>query len=371
MPFKENILWASGRRIGTTRLIVKIETDEGVVGWGESICLIDTVLAVFDKVVAPLAKGYAVCDVEKFTRHILGAGYYHHKRAAVMASSAMEMAMWDAYGRMLQQPLHKLWGGAWRKQIPASAYLFLPEPQAVSDKAKYFMDKGYTSFKAKIGFDAHTDIVVTEAVRTAIGDYELRVDVNGAWTPGTASRMLYKLKDYDLSYVEQPLQLDDLIGHAKLRESQHIPIALDESAYTLEDIVNIVRMEAADVLLLDPQEAGGCWQTIKAAAIAEAVGIPLSLHSGGEMSIAQAAYLHLAASIPNLTISIDTERDYLAGDIVANPLTINDGAYTVPEEPGLGVEPIEEKIEQYQVAEISGAYLDSEKPNWFPVKPSF
>lgn len=371
VPFKEDILWASGRRIGTTRIIVRITTDEGLVGWGETICLIDAVLAVFDQVVTPIAKGYDVADVERFARHILGAGYYHHKRAAVMACAAMEMAMWDTYGKALGQPLHRLWGGAWRTSVNASAYLFLPDPKQVADKARYFLDKGYTSFKAKIGFDYRTDLLVTEAVRKAVGDHELRVDVNGAWTPGTARRLLARLADYDLSYVEQPLQLDDFIGHAKLRESQLVPVALDESAYTLEDVVNIVRMEAADVLLLDPHEAGGCWQVIKAAGIAEAVGIPLSLHSGGETSISQAAYLHLAASIPNMTISIDTERDYLGGDVVAEPLLIKDGAYTVPVAPGLGVEPLEEDICKYEVTAIEGAYLDSAKPGWFPMKPEF
>jgi len=371
MPFNEDILWASGRRIGTTRLIVQIKTEDGTIGWGESICLIDTVYAVFKRVVSPIALGYDVSDVERFTRHVLGAGYYHHKRAAVMAMSAMEMAMWDAFGKITQQPLYKLWGGAWRKDIRASAYLFLPEPKAVADKAKYFLDLGFTSFKAKIGFNERADIEVTEAVRKSIGNSELRVDINGAWTPGTAKRMLAKLAPYDLSYAEQPLQLDDLIGHSKLRQSQPVPIALDESAYTLEDVGNIIRMEAADVILLDPQEAGGCWQTIKAAGIAESVGIPLSLHSGGEMSIAQAAYLHLAAAIPNMSISIDTERHYLSDDIVATPLRIEGGRYRVPESPGLGVEPQLEKILRYQVTEITGAYLDTTKPKWFPVKPAF
>ncbi|MCT2529606.1 mandelate racemase/muconate lactonizing enzyme family protein [SAR92 clade bacterium H921] len=371
VPFKEDIFWASGRRIGPTRLLVRIETDAGIVGWGETICLIDAVWSVFDQVVKPIAIGYQVSDVEKFTKHILGAGYYHHKRAAVMASAAMEMAMWDAYGKMLCQPLHRLWGGSWRDSVRCSAYLFTSDPVSVSEKAKYFLDLGYTSFKAKIGFDYQTDIKVTESVRTAVDDCELRVDVNGAWTPGTAKRLLNRLRDYDLSYVEQPLQMDDLLGHVELKQSQPVPIALDESAYTLEDVGNIVRMGAADVLLLDPHEAGGCWQVIKSGAIAEAAGIPLSLHSGGELGFSQAAYLHLAASISNMTISIDTERDYLGADVVLNSPQIVDGAYQVPVEPGLGVEPDMDKIELYSVDSIEGAYLDNHRPGWFPVKPEF
>ena len=89
-----------------------------------------------------------------------------------------------------------------------------------------------------------------------------RADVNGAWTPGTARRQLEKLRRISTSpYIEQPLELDDLDGHAELRKVLHRSVALDESAYTLADVGNIVRMNAADVVLLDPHEAGGLWQT--------------------------------------------------------------------------------------------------------------
>ena len=108
-----------------------------------------------------------------------------------------------------------------------------------------------------------SDIALTRAVRGAIGATPpLRLDVNGAWTPGTARRQLRKLPEFDPFYVEQPLELDDLDGHALLRKVQSVPIALDESAYTLNDVGNIVRADAADVILLDPHEAGGLWQTV-------------------------------------------------------------------------------------------------------------
>jgi glucarate dehydratase len=132
-----------------------------------------------------------------------------------------------------------------------------------------------------------------------------------------------------------------------------------------------VRADAADVILLDPHEAGGLWQTIKAAAIAEASDLPVTLHSGGELGLSQAAYIHLAASIPNMSIAIDTERAYLAGDIVCNPPVLRDGAYAVPAEPGLGVEVDVDQLERYRVDAIRGAYLDPARPGWFPVKPTF
>jgi L-rhamnonate dehydratase len=371
IPFKEAILWGSGRRSGPTRLIVRIETDAGTVGWGETIALIDTVPAVLANVVAPLAVGYDVANVERFHRHILGAGYYHHKRAAVMAIAAVEMAMWDVVGRRAGLPLHALWGGLWRERVEASAYLFISDLPGLKDAAKAFLDAGHTTFKIKIGLDPGTDIPLVETVREVIGTHALRADVNGAWTPGTARRQLAKLAPYDLSYVEQPLELDDLTGHAELRRCQSVPIALDESAYTLADIGNIVRQGAADVVLLDPHEAGGLWQVIKQAAICEAVGIPVTLHSGGELALSQAAYIHLAASIPNMTLAIDTESTYLSGDIARDPPTLHQGGFQVPLEPGLGVEPEIGRIERFAVERIEGAYLDPTKPNWFPVKPAY
>lgn len=152
---------------------------------------------------------------------------------------------------------------------------------------------------------------------------------------------------------------------------QPVPVALDESAYTLADVGNIVRSAAADVILLDPHEIGGLWQTIKAAAIAESVGIPVTLHSGGELGFSQAAYVHLAASIPNMTIAIDSERAYLSDDVVQEPPRLVNGEFCLPLEPGLGVSPDFSRIERYQTPRIEGAYLDAGRPGWFSVKPAY
>ncbi|WP_274379335.1 mandelate racemase/muconate lactonizing enzyme family protein, partial [Teichococcus vastitatis] len=227
-------------------------------------------------------------------------------------------------------------------------------------------------FKVKIGMSEQTDIALVRAVREVIGpDLHLRADVNGAWTPGTARRMLERLKPFDLQYIEQPLELDDLAGTALLRRMQPVPIALDESAYTLSDIGNIVRTEAADVVLLDPHEAGGLWQVVKQAAVCEAVGIPVTLHSGAELGPSQAAYLHLAAAIPNMTIALDTEYAFLSGDVVTDGFLLEDGCFRVPTGPGLGVTVDEGLVERHSVTRIEGAYLDDRRPGWFPTKPAY
>ena len=372
VPVKHPMVWGSGVRTGVTRLVVELETRGGHVGWGETICLLDAIPAVLDKVVIPHAIGRGVDQAERFHRHILGAGYYHHKRAAVMAICAVEMAMWDAFGKACDQPLYRLWGGEWRRRIPLAAYLLESDPVKVVEDAKRYRAAGYETFKLKIGYDERSDLELTRLVREVIGpDVPLRLDVNGAWTPGTAKRQCQRLLPYDPAYIEQPLELDDLDAHARLVASQPIPIALDESAYTLQDVGNIVRQRAADVILLDPHEAGGLWPTVKAAAVAESVGIPVTLHSGGELGLSQAAYLHLAASIPNLSLAIDNEITHLAGDVITTPFTVDRGTLTVPEGPGLGVTLDRAAVEHYEVQDISGAYLDPRRPGWFPTKPAY
>ena len=372
LPFSTELLWGSGRRGGTTRLVVEITTESGLKGYGETICLLDFIEPVLVRIVAPLAIGRSIQDVEKLHRHVLGAGYYHHKRAAVMAINAIEMAMWDALGKQAGLPLHALWGGLYRAKVDLAAFLFAGEPEVMRTRTQDFKERGYRTFKVKLGLDEVSDITAVRAAREVLGDgLALRADVNGAWTIGTAKRQLAKLAEYDLAFIEQPLELSDLLGHVHLRNTQPVPVALDESAYDLTDVGNIVRMGAADVILIDPHETGGLWPCIKAAAVAEASGIPVTLHSGGELGLSQAAYLHLAGSIPNMTIPIDCEYSYLDQDIITERLPIVEGAMGVPTGPGLGVEVDLDKLEAFRIKEVPLAYLDEQRPGWFTVKPAY
>lgn len=369
MPFADPIEWGSGSRDGTTRLVVELTTADGVRGYGETICLLDFIRPVLEKCVLPLAEGKSVFDSEILYRQVLGAGYYHHKRAAVMALSAVDMAMWDAAGKIAGLPLHDLWGGAYRREVVMTAYLFIHEPDELARRAREFQALGYRAFKVKIGLDPEQDIATVAAARESLGaDAHLRADVNGAWTIGTAKRQLARLAPYHLAFIEQPLELDDLVGSAELRRAGPTPIALDESAYTLSDVANIIRACAADIVLLDPHEQGGLKQCLKAAALCEAFNIPVTLHSGGELGFSQAAYLHLAAACPNMTLSVDTEHAYLTDDVITEPFQIRDGVLTPPSGPGLGVTADVNAIERYVTDEITGAYPTG---GWFSTKPAY
>lgn len=372
VPLASAITWSSGKRSGSTRLICEVTTASGVKGYGETICLLDFVPVVFEKLIVPLGLRLGVDDVERLTRMAEGAGYYHHKRALVFALSALEMAMWDAKGRIAGLPLHRMWGGAYRERVDICAYVYISDPEKVAAELIDYRDQGFRSFKLKVGLDPEQDVALVRKAREVLGPaVNLRVDPNGAWTPAMARRMLARLAPYDLQYVEQPLPVEDLAGSARLAASSPVPICIDEGAYTLQETMNVIRTGAADVILVDPHEAGGLWQCLKAGAVCEAAGIHVGMHSGGELGLTQAAYLHLAAAMPNAKIAIDTIYQHHADDILTRRIPFENGSAAVPEGPGLGVEVDLEKLETYRTEKIISAYLNPDRPEWFAEKPAF
>jgi L-rhamnonate dehydratase len=372
VPFHRAAEWGAGKRPGTTRLVVQVHTADGTVGVGETICLWEFVEPVLARTIIPLAVGEDACDIERICRKVEGAGFYHHQRAMVAALAGLEMALWDIVGKRAGMPLYQLWGGAYRRQIPLVAYLQSKDPRRVAEEAASSVERGFQTIKVKIGMTPDSDLDIVRAAREAAGPHvKLRADVNGAWTVGTAKRMLRKLEEFDLEYVEQPLPMDDLGGHAALRRTFSTPVALDESAYTVQDALAIIRGEAADVLLLDPHQAGGLHRCRKAAAVAEAAGLPVTLHSGAELGVSTAAYLHLAASIPNLMLAVDSQYENQADDIVTEPHRVERGAMSLPVGPGLGVGLDGEKLERYATEVIRDPYLDSARPDWFCTKPQY
>ena len=372
VPFHHVVEWSAGKRPGTTRLIVQLHTEDGMVGIGETICLLEFVEPVLRQTIIPLAIGENAFNIERITKKIEGAGYYHHKRAMVAALAGLEIALWDVVAKYAGQPLCNLWGGAFRERVPAVAYLQSNDPDHLAAEAQAFVAKGFGTIKLKIGMGLESDINLVKVVREAAGpNIRIRADVNGAWTIGTAKSQLRKLEPFDLEYVEQPLPLEDLAGHAFLRQMTCIPIALDESAYTLQDVMAIIRQNAADVILLDPHEAGGLLAARKAAAVAESAGIPVTIHSGAELGISQSANLHLAMSIPNMLSAIDSMYHNQSDDVIDDPFVYDCGTLRAPAGIGLGVRIDPDKLRSLATGVIANPYLNPDRPDWFPTKPQY
>lgn len=372
VPFRQEVHWSGGTRPGTTRLVVRAETADGSVGLGETICLLEFIEPVLARTVIPLALGEDALNIERLLRKMEGAGYYHHKRALVMAVCALEMACWDLLARRAGLPLCDIWGGRFRARVPLVAYLQSGSAEQIGAEAAAMVQRGFGTVKVKVGQNERWDVDVVRAVREAVGpDVKIRADANGAWTIGTAKRLLRKLEPYDLEYIEQPLPLEDLAGHAHLRQACGVPVALDESAYTLQDVHEIIRNGAADMILLDPHEAGGLLPARKQAAVCEAAGLPVTLHSGGELGVSLAAYVNFAITVPNLSLAIDCQYPNISDDIITQPFDVSRGWLAPLSGAGLGVELDEQKIAGFRSATIRDPYLDPKRPEWFAIKPAY
>ena len=333
-------------------VLVEISTDEGLVGLGEAP---NPVGAEATKIIIdsaePLLLGNDPTDVE-ILKKSLYAHYnltHLHIHAACWALNGIDMALWDIVGKVCQQPLYKLWGGAFRKKIQFYGYVQRATPENVAAQATARVKEGFSTVYMKVGFDEELDLACVKAMREAIGPKpKIRIDANQSWSAGEAIRIIKKLGEYDLEFVDQPVLMYNIDALSRVRAAVDVPIASHESSWTMYEAINVIKREAADVIHVDPRFDAGFVGARMTAGIAEAAGLPVVMHSFGELGVAQNAYLHLIASAPNYIFANQSVYRDLTDDIIKGGLlTFNNGCLDLPEGPGIGVEIEREKMDTY------------------------
>lgn len=225
--------------------------------------------------------------------------------------------------------------------VPVNATIGDGSGEETVTAARDAVERGYDCLKVKIGArDPGSDLDRVAAVRSAIGDDVcLRVDANGAWDRQTATEAIDRLADLGVAYVEQPLPAADLAGHGDLR-GRGVEIAVDESlrAHTAAEIF---AADAADVVILKPMAVGGPGDAHTLAMRAREAGIEPVVTTTIDGVVARTAAVHVAAAIPNVRPCGLATADYLTDDLGSDPAPVNDGRITVPDGPGLGIDPSE------------------------------
>ena len=312
---------------------------------GESIGATDAaaVLAALRRVTPDLI-GHEAFDIARLTerlhrKHFGGVGPANQRRYSNQILAGVELALWDAVGKLLGQPVHRLMGGAVRDEIAYFGFVQGDGPEEVGAHARELAGQGFEVIYLKVGRGDELDVANTRAVRAAIGGRRLRVDANEAWDTLTARRMIEKLKGFDLEFLEQPSIAESPAALARLRRVSPVPIAADQMVSTPQQVFEVCRHEAADVIVLGIHETGGLGGMRKAAAVAEAAGLNICLHGVYESGITTCASNQVAATIPNLDDGNQIMVQLLAEDIVAAPpLATMDGRLPVIDGPGLGFE---------------------------------
>jgi len=376
IPFKEPETWAFGKRSGISNVIIELETDTGLVGLGEGMSF-PTVRVTHEvlNTMRPLVLGSDPFDYEVLLHELTQVhGWHHFRHTGNCALGGIDMALWDLVGQATGQPLYKLFGGAFRKQIPYYFYIPDRDPKGMAADAKRGLAEGFGTFYVKLGTGFDRDLEVARSLREALGPGpRLRVDANESWSNGTAIDLMKRMSKYDIEFFEQPLLFYDHDGAAHLRRTLGLPVAANQSAWDEADILEIVKKGAADVVLTDQHQLGGLARFRRAAWLLATVGIPIVKHSFGDLGISTAAGMHVIASCRNFTLANQTHFGSLTDDIVEGGLTkFQDGCLTLPESPGLGVKLDRKRLAKYaryfeEHGEFSG-YGSGDDPTK-PVRP--
>jgi L-Ala-D/L-Glu epimerase len=352
-PMREPLIWPGGTRHSASGLLVQIHTDEERVGIGEAPgptvptirTIIDAEMAQFLIGQDPLRVEWLVHRLEEFARNWSRMGAY--------AIAGVEMALLDLKGKELGVPVAELLGGFCRDRVPVVGYLFIDSPEANAEKAGAFVAAGYSELKLKVGRDFEQDHDTIAAIRDRVGpDVKIRIDANMIWSVPAAIKWIRGLERFDLQYVEQPVPDFDVQGLAQVRRSVAVPIAADEACTDLRSVLELLKADACDVLVVYPSEAGGLRRAHQIGALADAAGKWCTIGSWAELGVATAGNVHVVASSSNYPFASDTHYPLQELDVLAEPFEMTDGLVEVPRSPGLGVELDPEAVQRLSNFEV-------------------
>jgi L-alanine-DL-glutamate epimerase-like enolase superfamily enzyme len=340
--FKQPYHWAKATKDGAQIVLVEIETDAGITGIGESAAsaTAEPILAL-QKHVIPGLVGQSVYDGNRLIAECADTGYSSSApRYFAQAVAGIELALWDAIGKAAGQPLHRLLGGAMRDKVQYFGFVQGDTPKELAAHAGRLAKQGYPMIYVKIGRGDELDMEIVQSVRRAIGDRRLRLDANEAWDMLTARCMFERLKGFNIEFIEQPMPARaGAAALAQLRAVTDIPIAADQAVFSPDEVYDVCRSGAADVITLGLHETGGVGRFRKAAAVAEAAGLNVCLHGVFETGITTCASNQVAASIGNMDDGNQIMWQLLKEDIVESPSLVPiNGALPISDKPGLGFE---------------------------------
>ena len=322
---------------GSSALIVKLETVDGIVGWGEGTGLMESD-------VNALLAGHHVSDIEAALSMMETAGIPYGPMSGV------EMAMWDALGKVVELPLCRLLGGVLRTEVDYCGCLGLKDPEAAAATARAYIDScGFRYIKTKAGRDAEEDLRIAAAIQCEIGDEAvLRPDANSGYGPDEAEIQMKKMIDLGVRYFEDPCGIDHLDYLARFRHDLGMNILVNMGVDRPAGVLAALQADAADFVMPDTPAAGGLLYVQKVADTAAAYGVACLTHCSHDFGLKTIAVAHVAAATPNFTGPNDTCYHGLSDDILTERLQFRGGQLNVPLAPGLGVEVDEDKVEAYR-----------------------
>ena len=335
-------------------MVIKIQTDNGIVGWGEAQSPVSprTTKVIVDELVRPLIIGRDPFDIEAIWTRNFGAmrerghptGFY------IDALAGTDVALWDIVGKAVGKPVHKIAGGRYRDRIKLYAGLGGTSPDKVADMAEEHVGYGYKALKLHLLLDAEGVAEIARAVRKRVGpDIMLMCDVHMRQSVASAIRLGRDLEKLDFTWLESPLVPDDIPGAAALVEALDMAVAIGEWSRTRYEMREAFERRAYDIVMHDIARTG-ITEGHRIGTIADTYNIPVAPHVGGGGILSVASTVEYSASCNNFMIM---EHGHHANEhknaITAEPYEPKEGFFEVTDKPGLGIEIDQSLVEKYQI----------------------
>ena len=339
VPLKEPFRISLGVITHAKSAIVTVETDEGIVGYGEGAPgilitgenLPGTVAGI--EIMKSDLIGLDPRDLESIY-WAMGKSQAH----APSAKAAVDIACYDILGKSAGMPVYKLLGGL-NNYIETDITVGIDTPETMAAKAKDWVAKGFTTIKTKVGTNLEDDVARVKAIRCAVGpQVKIRVDANQGWSAKDAVRIIEHLNEYDLELVEQPVPYYDIAGLEYVTKHTDVLIMSDESCFTSHDALHLIERRAIDVLNIKLMKCGGIREALKINAICEAAGVECMLGCMvEETNVGVTAAASLGAAVKNITrADLDATFSLSALPFKGGMHVENANRITLAEEPGFG-----------------------------------
>jgi L-alanine-DL-glutamate epimerase-like enolase superfamily enzyme len=334
-PFKISI----GTMHGANDVLVRLETDAGLVGWGEA-CPFPPITGETQETNVAAARNLRDLLIG---RDPLAIGAFLGEAGRLVnanpsAVAAFDMALHDIAGRAAGLPLYRLLGGE-RTAIETDITADLDTPERMAERAGGFVAAGFRKIKVKVGQDPELDLARLRSIREAVGGAcSVSIDANQGWTVPQAIAALQSMAGLRIDFVEQPVASWDTPGLREVRRRSPIPVMADEALFSPHDAIRLVRAEACDYFNIKLMKCGGVRNALKIAHIAESAGIRSMVGCMLESRLALTAAAHVMAAERTIVFADLDGHTSHAVDPVVGGLKLEGGTITLPETPGLGAD---------------------------------
>ena len=347
--FKIGVGTVGGKGVPGKYVFVRMETEDGLVGWGMTNTVpnwayetIEAVVGTTKNYLAPLAIGKTPFELNQLKKEMDQTIRPAVSNGAPFAKSAVEIAMLDLQGKIAGQPLHAMLGGKMRDTVELCYAVSIDTPQVMAAEVKKW--PACNCFKVKVSGDADMDVKRLEAISLARPDIEIWLDANQSYQPIALERFLVAIRDFQqIRCFEQPVRSEDWLGLRRMREKSPYPVAIDEGSFSSFDVARAAVLDAADLVVLKVPKSGGVTNCYKSAVVAEAHGIGLLGSGLTDAGVSLIAAVHLYSTL-DLLLPPELNGPQFLVDLMVDGMEMDGVSVTVPDKPGLGIEVPEDKV---------------------------